>query len=511
MLGLNLIPGERGVSAGTDRGAEAPRGCPRRAVLLGCLVWFIAFVDLVRFLRADLLISSEASWAIPRLVLTLFVVSASTAAGVLAAGGFFLWSRTRVSRDPLKPFPLSPKSLLPIMLIALCFGVWARFAWLDRIPPTIWFDEILAIDPSLSLEGRWRDFRDAIRILPAGPVPHPSVGVLYLEGYRLALLALGTDLFAVRFPSALVGVVSLITAFFLARRLLPRGGGTIAVLVLAGLRWPIILARYGWNGLVLVPIVDVATLLLLRARRRSSLGAAAAAGLVAGLGTHAYLGTWIAALALGGFLLWPAVEFVTVRRRAALSLLFGLGFLAAAAPIFLFHKDRPTSYFGRASHQSLLLDVRRTGYWTIPFTIVADSFQAPWLVPDPERRHDLPKSRLGWIVGIPVALALLRAVRSPRDDLSALLFCHAGAAIAASLRWGFPGHPNGFRFAYLTTVSPGFPWSSTPSSATAWTRRGSGPEGSSSDRRLPPPVRISASGSRTRKPRPGTASGVSNC
>ncbi len=436
-----------------DRLARSVSGGPFQAFGLGLIVWFLALVDLVRAVRADLLTAGEPSWAIPRLVLSLAVVAVASAAGALAAAGFFLWSRRDDSVASVEPLPLKRSALLFVALLALAFGVFVRFAWLDRAPASVWFDELLPLDPSLALSGRWSDFRDAIRLMPGGHSAPNTVGVLYLEGYRLLMRVLGVSLFSIRSASALASVLALLTAFALARRFFPRGGATIVVLVVAGLRWPLILSRYAWNSLALVPLVDLGTLLVLRARRRAGLGAAAAAGAVAGLGAHIYLAAWIAGLALGCVLLWPTVRPVPLVRRAGLALFFGLGFLGAAAPLFLLHRDRTSSYFGRASHQSLWIDYRRTHYWTLPFTIVADGIQAPWLVPDPERRHDLPKSRLGWIVGIPVAVALIRAWRSPRDDLSALLFCHAGAAMLASLRWGFPGHPNGLRFAYLTTVA----------------------------------------------------------
>lgn len=432
---------------------EASRGSPRNAVLFGWIVWFVLAVDLIRFVRPDLLTSHEPSWAIPRLVLMMFVAGVSAAAGILAAASFFLWSRTNRSSDPLEPIPLRRKTLCLVTLAALIFGVMVRFVWLDRVPPTIWTDEIVPVRPSLALKGNWHDLADAVRMLPGDGGGYAVAGVLYLEAYRYMLHSFGTTLFAIRFPGALAGALSLVTAMLLARALLPRGGATVAGLVLAGLRWQLILSRFAWNVMALAPIVDVATLLLIRARRRSSLAASAAGGLVAGIGAYVYLGAWIVAPALGGFLLWPQVNRVSLRRRMALAFCFGMGFLVAVSPIFLFRKDRPDPYFSRASMQSLVVDFRRTKSLMNPFTVVADSFQAPWFIPEPLSRQDLPKSRLGWIIGIPVAVTLLRAVRSPRGELSALLFPHAGAAIAASLWWGFPGHPNGYRFLYLTTVT----------------------------------------------------------
>jgi hypothetical protein len=185
--------------------------------------------------------------------------------------------------------------------------------------------------------------------------------VLYLEGYRLVFW--GTTVFGVRFPSALAGCVSLVTCGLLGRALLPRGGGALAVLALAGLRWHLILSRWGWNMIVLVPIVDVAALLLVRARRRGGGGgafAALAAGAVAGLGAHVYLSAWVAGAALFAFALFP-VERAERGGSLKLALLFSAGFAAAAAPIFLFQEGRPVAYFARTSDHNLALEIVRSG------------------------------------------------------------------------------------------------------------------------------------------------------
>jgi len=440
--------------------AEAPRLASgfslveaRLPTAFGILVAAIAWVDSIRFVRVDLLTSRDPSWAVPRLVLCLGVIAFTAFAGGLAAGGFLLWQRLRAVRNPAPPLPFRRATLAAVAVAALIFGASVRLAWLDRIPSAVWYDEIAAVHPMPTLSGRWTDFRDALRAMPYDDPPRTAAGVLYLEFFRCVWNAVGPGMTALRLPGALEGILSLVTAYLLARRFLPKGGATVAILVLAGLRWQIIMARFGWNTLALAPILDLATLCLVTARRRGVLWAAAAGGFVAGIGAHVYLAAWIAGVALGGFLLWPGTPAVPARRRVLLACLFGVGFLAAASPIFLFHQGRRASYFGRADDQNLLIDYRRTHDWSIPLTVVVDAFQAPWLLPDPEPRQDLPVSRLGWIFGVPVAVGLLRALTRPRADLSALIFAHAGAAVLATLRWGFPGHPNGFRFVYLTTVT----------------------------------------------------------
>jgi hypothetical protein len=305
----------------------------------------------------------------------------------------------------------------------------------------------------MALSGTPADFADAIRAAPFGvPKPYGSVGVLYLELYRLSLLAFDTTVLGVRFPSALAGVVSLGTAALLGRALLPAGGGATALLVLAGLRWHLILSRWAWNAIVLAPIADLAAYLLAKsrtARGRRAATLAVLSGLVAGIGAHVYLAAFVVAAALLLFALWPGEAERDVRRRLGRSALFLSGFIIAVAPLFLLREGRAFNYFARTSH-NLAVEVRRArSVWPL-FDVTADALAAPWLVEDPADRNDLPgRSRLGVVVGGVVALALARAVVRPRRELSAFLLAHASAAFAAAIVGGGALHPNGYRFVYL--------------------------------------------------------------
>ncbi len=292
-----------------------------------------------------------------------------------------------------------------------------------------------------------------MRPAPAGVArPYGTVGVLYLEFYRLSLRLCGTTVFGVRLPSALAGSLSIATAGLLGRALLPRGGGALAAIVLAGLRWSLILSRWGWVQIALAPILDVAALLVLRARRRGRAAPALAGGAVAGLGAHVYLAAWIAAAGLAAFAAWPAPRGAPAERlrRAGLVL---LGFALAAAPLFLFREGRRAPYFARAGDHNVAREVVRQRSLFPPLAAAADSLTGLWALADPSARNDLPgRRRLGWIVGVPAFLAFARALARPREDLSALLVSQAGAAMAAAVAGGQADVPNGARFAYWTTL-----------------------------------------------------------
>jgi hypothetical protein len=425
------------------------------AVLVGGAAAFVVALRVLQAIRPALLLDTDPGWLLPRVLLWLGLFSAAGAAGVVTAALFFLWSRSRFCPDEPRPLPFRRSTIVLLALAALVAGALVRFAWLDTLPIPLWLDDVSLIEPALALEGKWRDFENAIRPAPYGVAePFGSVGVLYLELYRLSLELAGTNVFGVRLPSALAGAVSVFTAMLLGRSLLPRGGGALAGLALAGMRWSLILSRWGWNAIVLAPILDVAALLLIAARRRRSLLLAGAAGLVAGLSTHIYLASWVGAAALFLIAGWPGAREEGRDWRPGLAAVFAVAFAVAALPIFLLGEGRTSPYFARASDQNVVLEVERAKSPLPVFAAAADALAAPWFLSDPTPRHDLPgRSRLGWIGGSLAAVALAFAVLRPRRDLSAYLLANAAAAFAASVVGGRATAPNGYRFGYLANVS----------------------------------------------------------
>ncbi len=427
----------------------------RASVLVGSSVAFFVAVRGVEAIRPALLLDPDPRWLVARFLLWTALLAATSSAGALAAALFFLWSRSRFSPESLEPLPFRTVTLVAIGLAAFAAGALFRFVWLDTLPVPLWLDDVSLIEPTLALEGNWRDFANSIRPSPYGVArPFGSVGVLYLELYRACLKLAGTTVFGVRLPSALAGAISVGTAMLLGRALLPRGGGALAGLALAGLRWNLILSRWGWNAIVLAPILDVAALVLFAARRRRSLGLASAAGLVAGLSTHVYLASWIGAGALLAVAAWPPSRGEEKPWRPALALAFALAVGVAAAPLFLFEEGRASPYFARPSDHNVVLEVRRARSVQPLFGVAADALAAPWFLPDPTPRHDLPgHSRLGWIAGALVAVALSSAVLEPRREFSAFLLAHGVAAFAATVAGGRATAPNSYRFAYLSNVA----------------------------------------------------------
>lgn len=424
-------------------------------LFVGGAVAFVAGVQIVRSIRPALLLDPDPSWAVARFVLWLGVLAGTASAGGLAAGLFFLWLRSRFFPEVLRPLGWRRPTIILLAAAAVLLGVILRFVALERIPPSMWIDDLSLIPAALDLKGTLADFEDSVRPAPYGVLePYGSVGVLYLELFRGSLRSFGTTVFGVRFLSAAAGALSLVTAMLVARALLPAGGGALAALVLAGLRWNLLFSRWGWVAIVLAPFVDVAALLLIQSRRRKSVLPGIAAGLVAGLCAHIYLTAWIVGVALLAFAVWPEETRGTARFRLRLALVFAASFAVAASPLFLLRKPGGSPYFARASDHNVLREVQYLRSPLPAFLAAADALAAPWFKSDPSDHHDLPgKTRLGWILGIPVAVALSRALARPKEPFSGFLLCHAAAAFSAAVAGGHAGIPNGYRFVYLSNVT----------------------------------------------------------
>jgi hypothetical protein len=433
-----------------------PSGFSREmsAFALGGSVAFVVGVQIVRAIRPALLMDPDPSWIAARFLLWIGVLAGTASAGGLAAGFFFLWIRSRFFPGVIPPLPWRRWTVVLLAAAALLLGTVLRFVALERIPTSMWIDDLSLIPAAFELNGTPSDFADSVRPAPYGVLkPYGSVGVLYLELFRGSLRAFGATVVGVRFLSATAGVLSLVTAMLVARALLPAGGGALAALVLAGLRWNLLFSRWGWVAIVVAPFADVAALLLIRARRRASLALGIAAGLIAGLSAHVYLTAWIVLAALLAFTLWP-LDAGNARFRLRLALLFAVGFAVAASPLFLLRRPGGSPYFARASDHNVLKEVHYLRSPLPAFLAAADSLAAPWFRGDPSRQHDLPgRARLDWILGIPVAVALLRTLVRPMEPFSAFLLCHAGAAFCAGVVGGHAGIPNGYRFAYLSNVT----------------------------------------------------------
>jgi hypothetical protein len=434
---------------GGSRRVQTPGG--RR--VFAAIVGFVIFVNAMRTFRPAVLFQPDLSWLVVWLGMWTVTLGAAVAGAAVAYRAFAWFEETQAARDPLEPLPFRRRTLAALTLAAVAAGTALRFADLAGRPPSSLLDDLTLIAPTLELNGSFRDFLRPLRAAPYGvEKPFATVGVLYLELSRWSLGLWGTTLTGIRFPAAFAGSLSILTGALLGRTLLPRGGGTLAALILAGLRWHLIVSSWSWAvAIVVVPLVDVATFLLVHAWRQRSLPLAAGAGLVCGLGAHAYLTAWVAGAAL---LLWVAMragDDEPARARLLRVAAFAGAFALVASPLFLPGSRDDPPYFARAGNHNVLSEIRYQKSVFPLFGAMADALAAPWFVPEPAPWADLPgRSRLGLILGVCLAVGFGRAFLKPRDELSGILLAHAVAAGVSAIAQGESGHPNGYRYVYLT-------------------------------------------------------------
>lgn len=434
---------------GVGRRVQTPAG----RTVFAAIVGFVILVNAVRIFRPESLFQPELSWLVVWLGMWVAALGATAAGAAIAYHAFAGFEGTHAGCAPLEALPFRPGTLAALTLAAVATGVALRFADLAGRPPSSLLDDLTLIAPTLRLDGAFRDFLRPLRAAPYGlGKPFATVGVLYLEFSRWSLGLWGTTLAGIRFPAALAGSLSIFTGALLGRTLLPRGGGTVVALALAGMRWHLIVSRWSWAvAIVVIPIVDLATILLVHARRRRSLWLAAAAGVVCGLAAHAYLVAWVAGAAL---VLWAAADTGQVERafaRVLRAAVFAGGFVLAVSPLFLPGSSGDPPYFVRVGNHNVLSEIRYQKTVLPLFGATADALAAPWFVPEPAPWADLPgRSRMGLVFGACLAVGFGRAFVRPHDELSGLLLAHALAAGVSAVAQGESGHPNGYRYVYLT-------------------------------------------------------------
>ena len=169
------------------------------ALFFGGAVAFVSAVQIVRAIRPALLADPDPSWIPARFLLWLGLLAGTACAGGLAAGLYLLWIRSRSFPEEIRPLPLRAPAIALIAAGAVVLGTLLRFVALDRVPPSMWIDDLSLIPAALELKGNLSDFHDTVRPAPYGVLkPYGSVGVLYLELYLRAVLL---------YVGALLGVV----------------------------------------------------------------------------------------------------------------------------------------------------------------------------------------------------------------------------------------------------------------------------------------------------------------
>lgn len=228
-------------------------------------------------------------------------------------------------------------ALLVVAALAL------RLVGLADFPTPMSGDEgTMAMEAQRVLEGRW------VNPFGTGWFSHPN---LYFYLLAASLRVLGWNLFALRFPSALLGALGVAAVYLLARGLFGRETAWASALFLAGWSLPLHFSRLALNNGADVLFGALVLAFLQRGLVRGQRWAFVAAGLALGMSFHFYFGTRFlvllvpAAVALSG---WNRLA----RRWRGLLVLAVIALLVAG-PLVVHFVRRPDDFVARAATDGL--------------------------------------------------------------------------------------------------------------------------------------------------------------
>ncbi|MBI2037084.1 MAG: glycosyltransferase family 39 protein [Candidatus Liptonbacteria bacterium] len=244
---------------------------------------------------------------------------------------------------------MSKKEIAAILFL-LIIAAFLRLHNLETTPPGLYPDE--AMNGNNALE--------AIRT-GAFKVFYPENNGregLFINIQALFLAATGIhEPWMLRLPSALIGIMTVLGAFFLFRELARESGlandfaiGFLGSFLLATSVWHIIFSRIGFRAIMAPFFLVWAAYFLLRAVRTGSWRTAAFSGAALGLGAHTYIAYRIMPLLLLCFV--PRLRHHAQKWKIA-----GAVVLAAAlfaAPLLGYYALHPEDFLGRTGQLSVM-------------------------------------------------------------------------------------------------------------------------------------------------------------
>lgn len=309
---------------------------------------------------------------------------------------------------------LSRRATLGVLAVIVLLGAGLRLWNLDGMPFGTWYDEAA-------------NGLEAIRILR-----EPAYRPIYTDGvnatghYLFLIVAafqlLETNTHAVRLISALMGIATILAAYYFGKELHSPMLGLFLAFLVAVARWSITFSRLGMYNSATPLFEFVVLAFLLRGLRRGSALDFTLAGVALGLGLCYYSAfqLFLPVVGIGG--LWLAwrerARWDRLWTGAALMLVAAL---LVIAPVVKYAWEKPDSYFARVQKTSLFAgkepEERLPALWTntrkhlLMFNVRGDG----------NGRHNLPGApMLDWVTGGLFVLGLGMCVVRLRDPAAAL-------------------------------------------------------------------------------------------
>lgn len=290
------------------------------------------------------------------------------------------------------------RSLLPsksewlYLALILAIGTGLRIYLLDSYPYGIWFDEAqnILVAKNIITDPTYRPIfiPDATQ-LPAFP--------FYYYSFFISLF--GIDIFSLRLAITVIGVLSIVATWALAKELFGWRIALLSAAFFAILRWHINFSRFGMTNIFVTLFAPLAILFFVRSQRRNSTGDALLSGVCLGLG----LQTYYAMLGLPAIFILIFLHRFIARQVVSLktAILSVLVFLCVYSPVMWFASQnwqlfsKRLSMAGSVSPGKLINDIIKnpSEYKTVlaplkePFLRHARMFH---IHGDSNGRHNLP-------------------------------------------------------------------------------------------------------------------------
>jgi sugar lactone lactonase YvrE len=285
------------------------------------------------------------------------------------------------------------KSSSWVLLGIVVLGAVVRLVALSSLPFGTWYDEAA-------------NGLEALRILR-----EPDYQPIYTDGVNAtghylwlivgAFKLFGETTLAVRSISAMMGIATVVAAYWAGRELHGYRLGLIWALLMAVARWSITFSRLGMYNSA-TPLFELLALFwLLRGLRRGSVLDFTLAGVAVGLGLCFYSAfqLFLVVLAVFGLVVaWQErAHWRTIWVGAAIS---AVAALLVVAPLVKYVQARPQSYFARVQATSLLSDKAPEERYPALWENTRKHLLMFNVRGDPNGRHNLPgEPMLDWVTG----------------------------------------------------------------------------------------------------------------
>jgi len=181
-----------------------------------------------------------------------------------------------------------------------------------------------------------------------------SVPTMSFLAYGLAMRLCGASIAGLRALSALMGTLTVLTSFLLARELWGRRVGWLAAAILACSHYHVHFSRLGSNQIADGLLATLALYLVVRALRSRREITFALAGAVIGLGWYGYFGSRLIGIIVALYVAWrAAAEHRFLARYGRLLLILVVAALVVTLPLLLYYADHPAELSSRSRQVSI--------------------------------------------------------------------------------------------------------------------------------------------------------------